>query len=271
MFDPLPDDLAVALAHAAPRLGAFGAVRYCREVESTNDVALSLAAASAPEGTSILADVQRRGRGRRGHEWYSPAGAGLYLSVITRPEMSQGAPLLTLGAGVAMAAAVAAVSGLPVELKWPNDLVIGRPWRKLGGVLAETVSVGTKIDAVVVGMGLNVRHVPMPADLRFQATSLEAELGRFAVDRTLLTVELLVQLRLVMEQLHAGGREAIIARWRGFAKRGLGGSVRWRDIRGEHRGVARDIDEAGALIVATPAGDERIVAGEVTWEAVPGE
>jgi BirA family biotin operon repressor/biotin-[acetyl-CoA-carboxylase] ligase len=271
MFDPLPDDLAVALVHAAPRLGAFGAVRYCREVESTNDVALSLAAAGAPEGTTILADVQSRGRGRRGHEWYSPSDAGLYLSVITRPEMSQGAPLLTLGAGVAMAAAVSTVSGLPVELKWPNDLVIGRPWRKLGGVLAETVSVGAKIEAVVVGMGVNVRQVSTPANLRGLATSLEAELGRFAVDRTLLTVELLAQFRLVMEPLHANGRHAIIARWRGFAKRGLGGTVRWTDARGEHRGTARDIAHDGALLVATPWGDERIVAGEVTWEAVPGE
>jgi BirA family biotin operon repressor/biotin-[acetyl-CoA-carboxylase] ligase len=271
MFDPLPHDLAVALVDAMPRLGAFGAVRYCREVESTNDVALSLSVGGAPEGTSVLADVQHRGRGRRGHGWYSPSDAGLYLSVITRPEMSQGAPLLTLGAGVAMADAVAAVSGLPVELKWPNDLVIGRPWRKLGGVLAETVSVGAKIDAVVVGMGLNVRQVPVPADLRGRATSLEAELGRFAVDRTLLTVELLVQFRLMMEELHAGGRQAIIARWRGFARRGLGGAVRWSDARGEHRGTARDIDAEGALLVSTPWGVERVIAGEVTWEAVPGE
>jgi BirA family biotin operon repressor/biotin-[acetyl-CoA-carboxylase] ligase len=111
----------------------------------------------------------------------------------------------------------------------------------------------------------------VPADLRGRATSLEAELGRFAVDRTLLTVELLAQFRLVMEQLHAGGRQTIIARWRAFARRGLGGTVRWSDARGEHRGTARDVDDDGALLVVTPGGVERIIAGEVTWEAVPGE
>src|SRR5690606_16318828 len=127
--DLLPDDLAAALDGATARLESFARVHYCHEVESTNDLALALAAEGAPEGVSVMAGAQRRGRGRRGHEWFSPPGVGLYLSVIVRPEMAPGPlPLLTIGAGVAMAEAVVATTGLPVELKWPNDLVIGRPW-----------------------------------------------------------------------------------------------------------------------------------------------
>lgn len=271
MFDPLPDDLAAALDLAANRLGPFGVVHFRGEVDSTNDVALALASAGVPEGTSVIAETQLRGRGRRGHEWHSPAGTGLYLSVIVRPEMAGGAPsVLTLGAGVAMAAAVRHTTGLPVELKWPNDLVIDRPWRKLGGVLAETVSTGTRMDAVVLGMGLNIRRMSLPPGLVGRATSVEEELGRF-VDRAALTVELLSELRGVMARVHSGDRAHVLSRWREFGQRGLGGRVRWSDLRGSRRGVARDIDEDGALLVATRQGDERVVAGEVIWEDAAGE
>ncbi len=265
MFEPLPDELAGALASATPTLGPFAGVHYVTEVDSTNDVALALASAGAAEGTSVLADHQRRGRGRRGHEWFSPPGAGLYLSVIVRPDMPQGASLLTLAAGMAMAEAVLAVTGLPVELKWPNDLVIGRPWRKLGGVLAEAVSAGGRSDAVIVGLGLNVQHTALPPELARRASSLETELGR-EVDRTMLTVELLVQLRGAMHLLRHDLRDAVTARWRGLARAGLGGAVRWTDAGGERRGRAVDIDADGALIVQTAAGAERVIAGDVIWE-----
>ena len=271
MFDPLPDDLEAALEAASARLGAFAAVHFRAEVDSTNDVALSMAAAGAPEGTSVIADVQRKGRGRRGHEWYSPAGTGLYLSVVVRPDMSYGAPsVLTLGAGVAMAAAVRETTGLPVELKWPNDVVIDRPRRKLGGVLAEAVSAGSSMKAVVVGMGLNVGRMRSPVRLAGRATSIEEELGRF-IDRAALTVELLAELRQIMVWVHAGDRARVIARWRAFAWRALGGPVRWSDELGAHQGIARDVDEDGALLVVTRHGDRRIVAGEVIWEDGTGE
>ena len=124
MFDPLPADLALALRRAAPELGGFGRLRYCTETDSTNDLALALAAGGEPEGVAVLADMQRAGRGRRGRDWFSPPEAGLYLSTIVRPGRSAGAvALITLAAGVAAANAVHGVTSLPVELKWPNDLV----------------------------------------------------------------------------------------------------------------------------------------------------
>jgi BirA family biotin operon repressor/biotin-[acetyl-CoA-carboxylase] ligase len=271
MFDPLPDELSHALSRAQLSLGSFGDVRYCSEVASTNDVALALASSGATEGTSVLADVQHKGRGRRGHGWFSPPGAGLYLSVIVRPDMTRGAlPLLTIGAGVAMAEAVLGSTGLPAELKWPNDLVIGRPWRKLGGVLTEAVSAGGRIDAVVVGLGLNVSHARLPTDVAARASSIQAELGR-AVDRSALAVELLSRMREVMSCVHRDLRPTILERWRRFAGPGLGAAVRWSDARGMHRGVARDIDDEGALLVAARGGLERVIAGTVSWEELSGE
>lgn len=265
MFEPLPDSLAVALAAAEPTLGSFANVCYLTEVDSTNDVALSLAAAGAPEGTSVFAEYQRCGRGRRGHEWLSPAGAGVYVSIVVRPDGPRGVALLTLASGVAMAEAVAAVTGLPVELKWPNDLVIGRPWRKLGGVLAEAVSAGGRTDAVVVGLGVNVRPGALPPVVAQRASSIEAELGR-EVERMRLAVELLGQMRHAVTLLREDRGEEVIARWRVLARRGLGGPVTWMSEDGDVRGDAVDIDSEGALILQTAAGIRRVIAGDVVWE-----
>ena len=267
MFDPLPADLASALENAAPHLGAFANLHYRVEADSTNDLALSIALAGAPEGTAVLADTQHAGRGRRGREWVSPRGAGLYVSVVMRPmEETTALPMLTLGAGIAVARAIATSSRLPVELKWPNDIVIGRPWRKLGGVLCESVGAGTRVEAVVVGIGLNVLHAALPAHLTSAATSIEAELGR-PVERGHLLVDLLGELRRVFEHIHAGQRDELRRAWREFGHRGLAGAfVTWQDGGRDLRGRARDIDADGALLVETATGVVRVIAGEISWE-----
>jgi BirA family biotin operon repressor/biotin-[acetyl-CoA-carboxylase] ligase len=267
MFDPLPADLAAALSRNASTLGRFAELRFISEAASTNDLALTLAAAGEAEGTSVLADVQHAGRGRRGRTWFSPAGAGLYLSSIVRPKpRPTGMPLVTLGAGVAAAHAVKALTALPVELKWPNDLVIGRPWRKLGGVLSEAAGSGTSIDAVVVGIGINLLQVAYPRDIADRATSIETELGR-PIDRTPLVARILESLRTLADQLQGDHGDLICRDWRELARPGLGGApVRWRDRDSERTGRARDIDRDGALLVEADGRLERIIAGEVHWE-----
>ena len=261
----LPSDIADALDAAGPELGPFAALRYVAEVESTNDLALALAAAGEPEGTAVLAGEQRAGRGRRGRVWFSPPGAGLYLSAILRPGGPPDAlSLVTLAAGVAAARAIERTSGLPVELKWPNDLVVGRPWRKLGGVLCE--GVGARIDAVVVGTGVNLQPAAYPRQVADRATSIEVELGRPA-DRARLVVALLTELRQVAERLRSADRRWVCDEWRRFARAGLGTRVRWRDHeQQDRRGRARDIDASGALLVETDGRVERVIAGEVIWE-----
>src|SRR5690606_34974841 len=182
-----------------------------------------LAASGAVEGTSVLAGRQRQGRGRRGGAWHSPADAGLYLSVVIGPGPdARPLPLVTIGAGVAVAEAVAAVTGLPVELKWPNDVVIGRPWRKLGGLLTEAVTTGGALSSAVVGSGVSLIDVERRESMAGVATSIEAEVGQ-RCDRSALLVLLLARLREIVRCLHHGDRRTIGDRWRRFARGGLGG------------------------------------------------
>jgi BirA family biotin operon repressor/biotin-[acetyl-CoA-carboxylase] ligase len=162
-------------------------------------------------------------------------------------------------------------SGLPVELKWPNDLVIGRPWRKLGGVLSEAASVGDRVEAIVVGIGINLRQVRYPREIATRATAIEAELGR-SIDRAPLVIELLRQTRLVTGLLHGGDVGAVLQAWRRMGSAGLSGSlVRWQQAGEIVRGRTLDIDGDGALLVELDGRIERIVAGEVLWESLAGE
>ena len=272
MADRLPADLAAALDEAAPRLGPFRAIEYFHDIGSTNDAALERASSGAPHGTVVLADAQHAGRGRRGRSWHSPAEAGLYLSTVLRAESWAGAlPLVTIAAGVAVADGLRAATGLPVELKWPNDAVMGRPWRKLAGILAESASASPRVETVVVGIGVNVRASAFPAEIADRATALEIEASR-PVDRAACLVEILAALAVWLERLGAGDRQAVVDAWRAHGRAGLGGAaVRWNDETGERRGAARDIDETGALLVDADGRRTRLVAGEVIWERLRGE
>ena len=268
MSATLPSDLASAVAAAEMRLGAFARIEHLADVASTNDLALARAAAGAPHGTVIIADAQRAGRGRQGRAWHSPPEAGIYLSAILRSDMwPESLSLVTMAAGVAAALGIRAATGLDVELKWPNDVVIGRPWRKLAGILSESASTAGRLDAVVVGIGINVRADAVPQHLDGRTTSIEIELGR-AVDRAACTVEVLASLAEAADRLARGDRAWVVDLWRRFGRAGLGGAtVRWDDERGRHRGATTDIDDGGALLVETSAGRiERIISGEVIWE-----
>jgi BirA family biotin operon repressor/biotin-[acetyl-CoA-carboxylase] ligase len=265
MFEPLPEDLSRALARAAPQRLVGADLRFASETDSTNDDALRLAEEGAPDGTAVLAESQRAGRGRRGRTWFSPPGSGIYLSRVVR---LGAAPvtlsLVTLAAGVAAAEAVTAATGLPIELKWPNDLVVGASWRKLGGLLCESTG-GGRVETVVVGVGINRGADAYPPELADRATSIEAELGR-AIERAPVVVECLVALDARMAQVRRGDDAGILDAWRRLGGGGFGGAIRWHDRGVARFGVARDIDADGALIVETGGRTERIVAGEVIWE-----
>lgn len=254
---PLPPDLADPVSRAAARLGRFGRqILFYDAVPSTNDVAAALAEGGAPEGCVVIGDAQSAGRGRHGRTWASPAGAGLYVSAILRPE-ADAIPLVTIAAGVALTEGIQAASGLRADLKWPNDVLIGS--RKLAGILAE----GTA-GHVILGFGINVLPAAYPRDVAARATSLEGELGR-AVDRGALLVECLSSVAQRYAQLREGLRAAVVDAWRERAAATLGKRVRW-DSRGTQlEGIAGDIDADGALLVRTAGGMARVISGEVTW------
>src|ERR1041385_1018454 len=120
--EPPPLEINDALERAAPRLNGFGRqFIWFSEVTSTNDVVATLADGGAAEGTVVAADAQTAGRGRFGRVWLSPPMAGLYVSMLLRPE-GHAAPLVTIAAGVAVSEGIEAASGLQTGLKWPNDV-----------------------------------------------------------------------------------------------------------------------------------------------------
>ncbi len=260
---PVPPDLADAIARAAGRLGRFATrLTYLPTTDSTNAVAGELARTEPGEGRVVLADQQTAGRGRLGRTWVSPPGAGLYLSVVLRPSPTT-APLLTLMAGVAAAEGIEAATGWRPELKWPNDLVVGR--RKLGGILAEGSTGADGLQSVVLGIGINLQHAAYPREIAGRATSLEAELGR-PVERGAVFVEVLAALEHRYAQVSAGRRAGLLDDWRALAVSIRGRRVEWDDLDGGVRtGLSHGIDESGALLVRTDTGIEKIVAGEVRW------
>jgi BirA family biotin operon repressor/biotin-[acetyl-CoA-carboxylase] ligase len=281
---PLPDDLRQALARAGPRLGAvLTRLLYFGTVSSTNDMADSLAARGAADETILVAEAQRAGHGRRGRTWHSPPGAGLYVSLVWRLDLPVEAtdgengctvqrapsgaetgrvPLLTVAAGLAVVEGLRAATALPAEIKWPNDIVIGR--RKLGGILAEASARGPEVQYIVLGCGLNLRAVAYPPDIAMRATSVEAELGR-AVDRGLVLAEVLAALRARRADLAAGRFGAILNAWRLLAPSSRGSRVEWRDEHGTRQGMTDGVDDSGALLVRVGGRTERIIAGELRW------
>lgn len=272
---PLPPALADAVEMARREGGpdAPGSrVLYYPVASSTNDLAARAAERGAPDGTLVIAGQQVAGRGRAGHQWYSPAGAGLYLSVVVDTRAGA-APdrvgALTLAAGVAVAEGLHAASGLPVRIKWPNDLVMApagtvRGARKLAGILAEGQVDGAALTRVVVGIGVNVGAAPWPAEISARTTSLEEELGR-PVDPGLVLGALLSRLGAWLGRGRAGEAAAVSARWQRLGVGASGATVEIPSPVGGRRGVTCGLADDGALLVRHGAEVERVVGGEVRW------
>lgn len=253
----IPDDLAGPIDRLrAQRPDARLDVRWHPSLPSTMDAAGSLANEGAAHGVVVVADAQTAGRGRRGTVWASPPGAGLYLSFVARPSQLS-LPLLTLAAGVAVRDGIASATGLRADLKWPNDLIAGR--RKLAGILAEGLAIGTRDQAVIVGVGINLRPAAYPPEIAVRATSIEGELGR-AIDRGELLAGVLISLWDRLAALEHSPSD-ILRAWRAASPNALGTRVEWD---GGH-GVTAGIDDSGALLIKTADRVERIIAGELRW------
>ena len=268
MVDALPEGFAAALAATAAERGAFGArLHYFAETASTNDLAAAAAERGAPEGTTFVAGAQTAGRGRRGREWFSPPGAGVYLSTIVRRRSL--APWLTLAGGVAVAEGIRAATGLPVQIKWPNDIVaLGgsgfRARRKIAGILAEASSNQDGVPHVVLGIGINVGPASFPPELSDRAGSIETELGR-AVDAGAVLAQVLCGLQRVLSEVEHAGPPSLFTRWLELAPSAYGQRIEWDGPHGIENGVSAGLAEDGALLARTSEGLARIIAGEIRW------
>jgi BirA family biotin operon repressor/biotin-[acetyl-CoA-carboxylase] ligase len=151
-------------------------LQHFASVDSTNTLLLAAASKGAPEGTVYIADEQTAGRGRGGHEWHSTAGDGLYVSVLIRAMLPIAQALwISLATGLAAQQAIHEATGLDIDIRWPNDLLIGS--RKCGGILVETSVEGPTLRFAVIGIGINVNHSQLPSELAAIATSLRIETG----------------------------------------------------------------------------------------------
>ena len=255
----LPEEIGAALsALRARRPDVQIDLHWHASATSTMDLASERAFGGAGHGVVVGADEQSAGRGRRGHEWQSPAGAGLYFSMVTRPGLvATSLPLLTLAAGVGVRAGIRAATGLAADLKWPNDVIIGR--RKLAGILAEGLGLGTREQAVIIGVGINVQPAAYSPDVAVRAMSLEGELGR-AIDRGTVLGDVLAGLWDSMAALERN-RGDILQAWRAASPSATGTRVEWDT----NHGTTAGIDDGGALLVRTADGIERIIGGELQW------
>lgn len=242
-------------------------VLFFVETESTNSLALALA--RKPEtatGSLVVAESQSRGRGRLGRSWLSPAGSGLYFSLLLRPELEiADLPKLTLAAGLALARAVAGCANCAPGLKWPNDLYLAG--KKCGGILTETEAIaGAGPAAVVIGIGLNVstREEEFPGDLAGKATSLFAATGQ-VLDRGQLLLAILRELDLVVPRLEQGDFPGILAQWRTMDIH-RNQEVSWVNSQGRVvSGHSLGPDQEGLLRIRDGAGQiHTVISGDVS-------
>ncbi|MBM4248066.1 MAG: biotin--[acetyl-CoA-carboxylase] ligase [Euryarchaeota archaeon] len=228
-------------------------------LESTNSVLKEMAEAGEPEGTVVVAEEQRAGRGRLGRGWASPRG-GLWFSVLLRPEVPPAeAPSLTLMAGVAVAQALKAQLGLDARLKWPNDVLVRG--KKLCGLLAESRSDG-RLEYVILGIGINANFLlsALPEELRRTAITVREILQR-PVDRLALMRAIIKELDAGYKAFRDGGIAPFLERWRELSET-LDRAVRVETATGIVQGVAEDIDATGALRVRTPNGPVTVGSGD---------
>jgi len=232
-------------------------------IDSTNLEAMRQAKLGAPEGLCIVAREQTLGRGRLDRSWHSPKDAGLYLSIVLRPQFELARwPLINLAAALAVHDAIFRTCDLKVDIKWPNDIHMND--RKLCGILAETVETNIGI-AAIVGIGINLNNEDFPAELKPHATSLRSATG-IDVDRDLLANNLLKAFAERYDFLTtAAGGEHIIREWCANSSYASGRQV--RVTLGDERvaGVTRGLESDGALRIETADGKIKIVrAGDVT-------
>ena len=239
-------------------------------IDSTNTRARELARQGAPHGTVLIADHQTGGRGRRGRSFHSPAGSGIYMSVILRPHCTpQQIMHLTCAAAVAMCDAVESAVGFRPGIKWTNDLVCGK--RKIAGVLTELgFDNRGNVDFAVIGIGINCcqQEADFPEDIRSIAGSLTSISGQ-SIDRAVVAAAMMDALYRMDAELLTG-KAHILNRYRKDCIT-LGKEISL--VRGEEirHGTALDIDDAGALIVRFPDGTaEAVNSGEVSVRGMYG-
>jgi BirA family biotin operon repressor/biotin-[acetyl-CoA-carboxylase] ligase len=262
-LEQVPDILTPDMLRHHLKGSLFGKhIHHFFKTDSTNRVSLELGHAGEPEGTVVLAEEQTAGRGRAGRAWLSERAAGIYVTLLLRPRLAPvQAPLLTMMAGLSVHAAAEAVTGLNVDLKWPNDLLISG--KKAGGILTEMHAEPGQVRFVIVGIGLNVNQEKFPGELASTATSLRMESGR-RHSRMELLVRLLREFENDYNRFLREGVSGVVERFETVSSYARGKRVRVSNGSESYVGTTAGLGPEGLLQVEREDGRlMTVIAGDV--------
>ncbi|RSL33437.1 biotin--[acetyl-CoA-carboxylase] ligase [Salibacterium salarium] len=222
---------------------------YKKEVTSTQEVAHELARNGAEEGTVVVAETQQKGKGRLNREWHSPSGTGLWFSLILRPDViPQKAPQLTLLTAVAVTEGIMEATGIQAQIKWPNDILIDD--KKTAGILTEMQSEPDRVQAVIIGIGLNINQQAehFPAELLTKATSLALENDGTTFQRADVISAILKRIEQWYFHFLQYGFKEIRKRWESLAVT-IGKEITAVTMTKTVSGLAEGITEDGVLLL----------------------
>ena len=241
---------------------------YFDVTDSTNTQAKSLGEGDAPNCTLVVAGKQESGRGRRGRSFESPAGTGIFMTLLLRPEIEpQNASMLTLVSALAVAKGIEYMVDLPVQIKWPNDIVING--KKVCGILTEMSAQMDYVNYIVIGIGINVGNEEFPEEIKDVATSIYLESGKH-VNRAMLIEKIWEEFEDYYELYEKTQDLSSLVKEYDSYLVNRGQKVRVLDSKEPYEGKAMGITDRGELIVDTWEARRLVSAGEVSVRGVYG-
>lgn len=233
-------------------------VHYIETCDSTQDVLSMLAKEGASEGTIVIAEELKRGRGRMGRQWIASKG-GLWLSLLLKPKTMTYLHLLSLAIAIAVAQAIRELFNIEAKVKWPNDVLINE--KKVSGILIEGSIEADTIHYIVVGIGINVNNT-LTNELTEIATTLKNVVGS-DVPRIPLALNLFKNIDMVYAMIKNNKIKEIVKTWKNYSST-INRYVKAITLTEEIEGLAQDIDYDGALIIKTNSGKTiKIHAGDI--------
>lgn len=249
-------------------------VVYAPEIDSTNNEAKRNAENGAKDGTLYITESQTGGRGRRGRQWVSPSGSGIWMTLLLRPQINPAnASMLTIVAAMAVTMAIrraVAETGADVEchIKWPNDVVINK--KKVCGILTEMSAELDCIHYVVIGIGINVNTTEFADEIKETASSLFVETGKNIKRSRIVALFAEEFTKYYQKFLNTGDLSGLVQDYNEMLIN-VGRQVRICDAKEEFTGVAAGIDSHGELLVTKEDGTQAVIsAGEVSVRGLYG-
>ncbi len=241
---------------------------FLEQVDSTNNEAKRQAEQGAPDGTLVVALEQSGGKGRRGRSWVSERGAGVWMSLMIRPDiLPECASMLTLVAAMAVEAGIRQAAGIEGRIKWPNDVVLDG--KKVCGILTEMSTEMESIHYVVVGIGINVGAREFPEEIRDVATSLCLYTGK-DVRRAVLAAAVTDAWEIYYEKFLKTMDLSLLAEEYNRNLVNIGREVRVMAPEGAYSGISHGINDRGELLVETEGKIKNVISGEVSVRGIYG-